>query len=134
MRGLVIISHANPRFENHWKRRPIRRYIRGVAGMRAKVSKEREPSVYDTYTNSLRKELETFAKPVLYIHGSTHVFRVNKPLYGKKARRIFTNFTRLESFGSPETHWVRVKVDTAAHGLFSIRAEIIPKNRAHHRK
>ena len=130
-RGLVIIAHANPRFENHWRRRSLRRYTRGIAGL--EVKRERQPSVYDTYSNALRKEMRTYAKPVLYIHGSTHTFRVNKPLFGKKARRAYTNFTRLETFGSPDTHWVRVTVDPGYSGLFSIRPEIIPKNRAHHR-
>ncbi len=130
-RGLVLIAHANPRFENHWRRRSIRRYTRGVAGL--EVKRERQPSVYDTYSNALRKEMRTYAKPVLYIHGSTHTFRVNKPLFGKKARRAYTNFTRLETFGSPDTHWVRVTVDPDYSGLFSIRAEIIPENRVHHR-
>ena len=131
VRGLVIMDHANPRFENHWRRGSKRRYTRGIVGL--EVEEEEELSVYDTYTNSLREELETFSKPVLYIHGSTHTFRVNKPLYGPWSQRIFTNFTRLETFGHPDTHWVRITVDPADPGLFSIRAEIVPENRAHHR-
>ena len=131
-RGLVIMAHANPRFENHWRQRSIIRYTRGVAGL--EVEETRQPSVFDTYSNALRKEMETYPKPVLYIHGSTHIFRVNKPLFGKKGRRAYQNFTRLETFGAPDTHWVRVTVDPGYPGLFSIRPEIIPENRAHHRK
>jgi hypothetical protein len=28
----------------------------------------------------LAEEMENFKKPVLFIHGDTHLFRINKPL------------------------------------------------------
>jgi hypothetical protein len=133
VKGLVIMAHANPRFENHWHKKIIKRYIRGVVGLKAKSKRRR--SVYDAYTKALRKEMKTFTKPVLYVHGSTHIFRVNKPLFGNDGGRAFQhqNFTRLESFGNPDIQWVRVTVDPGYAGLFSIRPEIIPENRAYHR-
>ena len=43
--------------------------------------------------------------------------------------RFVDHFTRLEVFGDPDFHWVRVMVDPADPGLFTIRPEIIPENK-----
>jgi hypothetical protein len=55
---------------------------------------------------------------------------VNKPLISKKTRRFFENFTRVEVFGDPDTHWVRITVDPSKPELFMIEPEIIPENKA----
>ena len=60
--------------------------------------------------------------------------RIDQPLFSKKTNRRFENFTRVETFGDPETHWVRVTVDPADPQLFRFNAEIIPKNVVNHRK
>ena len=31
---------------------------------------------------ALEKETVAFGKPVVYVHGDTHIFRVDKPLFG----------------------------------------------------
>ena len=72
--------------------------------------------------------MEGYDKPVAFLHGDTHLHRVDKPLYSKKTNRIFENFTRVETFGNPDTHWVRISVDPADPQLFSFKAEIIPEN------
>ena len=74
--------------------------------------------------------MEDFRKPTLFIHGDTHLYRVNKPLMSRKTKRFFENFTRLEVFGDPETHWIRVTIDLAKPGLFVLEPEIVPDNRA----
>ena len=51
----------------------------------------------------LAEELESFDKPVAYLHGDTHLFRIDKPLYSRKTNRVFENFTRIETFGWPDT-------------------------------
>ena len=53
---------------------------------------------------------EQYAGQVLLVHGDTHFFKVDKPLYSPT--RVRPNLTRLETFGSPVNHWVRVTVDT----------------------
>ena len=38
------------------------------------------------------------------------------------------NFTRVEVFGSPDTHWVRVVVDPFDPNVFSFAMQTIPGN------
>jgi hypothetical protein len=125
--GLVLITQANVQFENQWTPMLRERYVRAVAG--ADLPKEPKATAYDPYVNLLAEEMENFKKPVLFIHGDTHLFRINKPLISKKTGRFFENFTRLEVFGDPESHWVRVTVDRAKPGLFTIEPEIIAENK-----
>jgi hypothetical protein len=126
--GLVLMTQANPEFEAHWTPTLQSRYVRAVPG--ADVPKEPGASVFADLVNALVDEMEGFRKPTLFIHGDTHLYRVNKPLMSRKTKRFFENFTRLEVFGDPETHWVRVTIDPAKPGLFVLEAEIVPENRA----
>ena len=76
----------------------------------------------------MAEELESYEKPVAFLHGDTHLHRIDKPLYSAKTSRMFENFTRVETFGNPDTHWVRVTVDPADSQLFTFKAEIISEN------
>ena len=78
--------------------------------------------------------MENYDKPVAFIHGDTHIFRIDKPLISAKTQRPFENFTRMETFGNPETHWTRVTVDPADPQLFTFRASIVPENSVNHGK
>ncbi|HYR10207.1 MAG TPA: hypothetical protein VEQ60_20705 [Longimicrobium sp.] len=49
---------------------------------------------------------------MLLIHGDTHHQRVDHPLRNARGE-AYRNFTRLESYGSPDIGWVRVVVDSA---------------------
>ena len=62
------------------------------------------------------------------LHGDTHLLRIDKPLYSKKTNRAFETFTRVETFGDPDTHWVRVTVDPRDAQLFRFDPQIIPDN------
>ena len=73
-----------------------------------------------------------FGKPVVYVHGDTHIFRVDKPLVGSVSGRIIENFTRVETFGFPDTHWVRASVDPRDPQVFSFRQEIVKENLVNH--
>jgi len=127
MRGLVLLTQANVAFESHWTESLKLRYVRSAGG---RMPKDAEGTGYDAVVDALTIEMESFRKPVLFVHGDTHLFRVNKPLISKKTRRFFENFTRVEVFGDPETHWVRITVDPSKPELFTIEPEIIPENRA----
>jgi predicted phosphodiesterase len=127
VRGLVLLTQANVAFESHWTESLRSRYVRSAGG---KVPKDAESTAYDALVDALMTEMESFRKPVLFVHGDTHLFRVNKPLISKKARRFFQNFTRVEVFGDPDTHWVRITVDPSKPELFTIEPEIIPENNA----
>ena len=82
----------------------------------------------DTEPGTRHLWYEVDRKPVAYLHGDTHIFRVDKPLFSAKTGRIFENFTRVETFGWPDSHWVRVTVDPADPQLFRFNPEIVPEN------
>lgn len=89
--------------------------------------------------NALEEETLAFGSPVLFVHGDTHYFRVDKPLFrSAPGCRIgfmppilgcqIVNFTRLEGFGNPTHHWVQVSVDASDPGVFTIRPRLVPAN------
>jgi hypothetical protein len=69
------------------------------------------------------KETENFPGQVLFVHGDTHFFKVDKPLYSPT--HLLPNLTRLQTFGSPSLHWVKVTVDTNREALFDIQPVIV---------
>jgi hypothetical protein len=125
-RGIVIATQANPRFESLWSARARGLYLWQPTAHAQ--SAPRPPLAFDDYLRALTEELETYGKPVAYLHGDTHVFRVDKPLYSPKTNRRFQNFTRVETFGFPDSHWVRITVDPSDPQLFRFKAEIVPGN------
>lgn len=127
-RGMVILTQANPGFENFWPLPAKTRYFipfipRGQALPSPK-------SAFGDYIASLAAELEDFDKPVLFVHGDTHLFRIDKPLYSAKSGNLFENFTRVETFGWPDSHWVRIEIDPADPQLFIVVPQIVRENRA----
>jgi hypothetical protein len=131
-RGLVLMIQANPGFENYWPPSPKGRYFGPFLG-RAGAPPVPKGSAFGDYVALLVDEVETYDRPVALLHGDTHLFRIDKPLYSRKTNRVFENFTRVETFGSPEMHWVRVTVDPADPGLFRFQAEIVRDNVASRR-
>jgi hypothetical protein len=124
--AVVLAIQANPGFEGAWalRRRAIFVSTAGVEGPQG----ERAPTGFDAFRAALEREVTAFARPVLLVHGDTHIFRVDKPLVDARDRRMVTNLTRLEGFGSPDVHWVRVTVDPADPDVFAIRPQIVPEN------
>jgi len=126
--GLVLFTQANPGFETHWTPSLKDRYFRLFPGVIPPA--ESPPSGFDDVLNALAAEVESYDRPTLFVHGDTHIFHVSKPLLSKKTKRFMDHFTRVEVFGDPDTHWVRVTVDPAKPGLFMVEPEIVPENRA----
>lgn len=113
-RAVIVLTQANIFFENT-----------PVAGGR-----EANPSGF-TETREVVEELSTaFRKPVLFVHGDTHYFRVDKPFRGTRPKPTpsLENFTRLEGFGMPNHHWVQVTVEPDDPGVFTIRERIVRGN------
>ena len=126
--GLVLLTQANPGFETRWTPTLMRRYIRNFP--KVEPPARPEPTGYDEILDALAEEMETYKKPTPFVHGDTHIFHVSKPLLCKKTKRNFENFTRVETFGDPDTHWVRITVDPSKPNLFTIEPEIVPENKA----
>lgn len=116
-KAVVVLTQANPYFEDRWpqSRRPT---------MRIAAPPDR-PSGFRAFMAALEVEVGAWERPVLFVHGDTHYFRVDKPLFDPSSGRIFQGFTRLETFGSPYVGWVRVVVDTSKPGIFEFKADSV---------
>jgi hypothetical protein len=82
-----------------------------------------EFSGYRNFMEKLTQLTEKFDGQVLFVHGDTHFFKMDKPLYSPT--KLLPNFTRLQTFGSPSLHWVKVTVDPASEQLFHIQPVIV---------
>ena len=125
-RGLAILTQANPNFENYWPIGQKNTYRRMIPGTRA--AEQVETTAYDEYIKILAEEMESYTRPTIFLHGDTHRFRADQPLFSAKNGRRFENFTRVETFGSPDTHWIKITIDPADAQVFSFKAELIPEN------
>ena len=87
---------------------------------------------FDEFLLALEAETLAFNGPVVLLHGDSHIFRIDKPLLNSRTGRMIENFTRVETFGTPDVHWVRVIVDTNDPNVFTFKPEIVKKNLLHH--
>ncbi|MEX0942098.1 MAG: hypothetical protein WD002_06075 [Pseudomonadales bacterium] len=81
---------------------------------------------YEALDEALAQHARRFGKPVVLAVGDTHIFRVDKPLYDDSG--LVENFTRVEVFGHPSVHWVRVVVEPDTDEVFQFRQELIEAN------
>ena len=79
----------------------------------------------------LEQETVAFDKPVVLVHGDSHYFRIDKPL--TRSGRRLENFTRVETFGNPDVHWLRVTVDPNDPNVFTFRQQIVRNNLVKHK-
>ena len=76
----------------------------------------------------LERETIAFGKPVVLVHGDSHFFRVDKPLGAGGATPAVENFTRVETFGQPNHHWLQVTVEVDEPQVFTFRQRIVAAN------
>ena len=89
-----------------------------------------EPSGFAEFKEAFRRETVAFKRPVVLVHGDSHYFRIDKPLYaeeGNEETRVL-NFTRVETFGDADVHWVRATVDPRDEEVFSFEPELVEEN------
>jgi len=127
-KAIMIISQANPNFENTWSGKLQERYL--LKNLKIKPPVEKLTTGFDGFLRVLEERTLEFGKPVVYVHGDTHTFRIDKPLVRTpEGKRFIENFTRVETFGFPNTHWVRFTIDPDDPNIFRIRPEIVDANR-----
>jgi len=96
--AVVILSHANPGFPPD--------------------STARADKIgFHSYLDALRSEVQAWGKPVIYVHGDTHTFRIDHPTVLGTA---LPNFTRVEVYGPNDDDWVRADYDPTNPALFTI--------------
>ncbi|MDD2725051.1 MAG: metallophosphoesterase [Methylovulum sp.] len=101
---------------------------------------------YEDFLVLLEQETRKFGKPVVLVHGDSHYFRIDKPFPSKlpsdvigtdfpfimpwesTANRL-ENFTRVETFGNPNSHWVKATIDVSKPSVFIFEQMIVEKNR-----
>jgi hypothetical protein len=87
---------------------------------------------YGDFLRALRSQVIAFGKPVAYVNGDSHYFRVDKPLLDTKGNRI-VNFTRVETFGDHQpalgdVNWLKVNVDPSSREVFSYETQIVNRD------
>ncbi len=109
-RGVVVVFQADPGFD---------------LPETEDVDESLQPqfSGYRNFLNALIAQTEHFDGEVLLVHGDTHFFKVDKPLYNP--RKVLPNLTRVETFGSPFLHWVKVTVNPASGPLFTVHPVMV---------
>lgn len=126
--AIMFISQANPGWDNADSTRAPTRDPKTL------VENDGQPDGFKDFLLALREQVIAFRKPVAYIHGDSHYFRVDKPFLDANGRRL-ENFTRVETFGdnaangNNDVHWVKVLVDDRTHEVFSFQPQIVPANR-----
>lgn len=89
-----------------------------------------DPRSSDGYTavvGELRQQTLGFGGQVVLVHGDSHYFKIDKPLLSPTGKAL-ANFTRVETFGSANTQWVRADIDPRDPNVFTFRPQIVPAN------
>lgn len=109
-KGLVVVFQADPGFD---------------LPETEELDESQAPqyAAYRAFMQQLVSETEQFKGQVLLVHGDTHYFKLDKPLYSPT--KLLPNLTRLQTFGSPSIHWVHVTVDTRRPEVFTVRPVIV---------
>ena len=97
--GMLVFAQADPDFE-----RKSRRKRDGFAEFR----------------DALRDLALNFGKPVLFVNGDTHFYKLDQPLADPRTGLPLSNFTRVVVYGSPQTRWIRAGIDPSSPGVFQL--------------
>jgi hypothetical protein len=112
-KGIMIVLQADPGFD-----------IPETED--ADESREAGRVGYAAFLDALIAETEAFDGQVVLVHGDTHYFKMDKPL--PNATHMLANFTRVQTFGSPNVHWIKVDVDAATRDVFAFHPMIVAEN------
>ncbi|MEG4320870.1 MULTISPECIES: hypothetical protein [unclassified Microcoleus] len=110
-KGIILVAQANPGFELD--------------------PADKRRSGYNDFIAALETETRNFPGQVVYVHGDTHYFRIDKPLprfTDETQLPRLKNFTRVETFGSPNVHWLRAFYDPKNPNVFEFKQQIVPQN------
>ena len=83
---------------------------------------------FNDFLTALEAETITFGGPVVLVHGDSHYFRIDKPMIGTRSRRRVENFTRVETFGENDNHWLHVTVEPTSPNVFLFDQRIVAAN------
>ena len=104
--GMLVFAQADPDFEGRIKRRG--------------------PDGFAEFRNALRDLALKFGKPLLFVHGDSHFYRLDRPIPDPQTGEPLRNFTRVIVFGSPQTRWIRANIDPQSPTLFRLSPVLQP--------
>jgi hypothetical protein len=110
-RGVLVAWQADPNFNNEQKQ-----------------TNPHEWDAYPPYVDKLRNLTEAFQGQVALVHGDGHYFKVDKPLNRSSGGGVLANFTRVETFGARNTHWVSARIDPNDPNVFVFEPRIVVAN------
>jgi len=110
--AVMIVIQANPNFE-----------LPASAPQR---------SGFNDFLAALEAETLAIGKPVVLVHGDSHYFRIDKPMLGTRSQRRVEHFTRVETFGENDNHWLRVTADRRNPNVFMFDQRIVAANLVEH--
>jgi len=126
--AVMLISQADPGWDQS---DPTRSPLRDPKTL---TETDGQPDGYATFLLALRDEVIAFRKPVAYVHGDSHYFRIDQPFLDSQGRRL-ENFTRVETFGDNQANgnndvrWLKVRVDPRSRDVFFYQPVTVPANR-----
>jgi hypothetical protein len=113
-RGVVIVVQGDPGFDLPETEDVDESQAPGVSG-------------YRSFMTEVARQTGAYDGQVLFVHGDTHYFKVDKPLHSPS--QMLPNFTRVQTFGSPSLHWVKVTVEPRSANLFRIDPMIVAQKK-----
>ena len=108
--GVALIIHANPNFEDTG----TYEYGNGEG--------------FQDFIELLHQFLASYRSPVICIHGDTHLYRIDKPFKDQKGQ-VYTQFRRVEVFGSPFVAGIAITVDANKDTIFQFQPYYLKNSR-----
>lgn len=109
-KGVMVVWQADPNFNNEQH-----------------LADSRSWDAFPAYVDALRSDTMSFPGQVALVHGDSHYFKMDKPINGPSGG-VLANFTRVETFGARNTHWVSATIDPNDPNLFVFEPRIVPAN------
>jgi hypothetical protein len=126
--AIMFISQADPGWDlSDGTRAPLR-------DPKTLAETDGQPDGFQEFLLALRDQVVAFRKPVAWVHGDSHYFRIDRPFLDAQGRRL-ENFVRVETFGdnqgngNNDVHWLKVYVDARTREVFAFQPQIVKANR-----
>lgn len=83
---------------------------------------------YDNFLDTITKLTREFDGQVVYVHGDSHSMTFDHPLADDHGK-VLKNFTRIQTAGKEDTHWVKMTVDpTSKDAFLTFEPKIVAAN------
>ena len=83
-----------------------------------------ENNGYADFFHTLIAETQSFSGKVLLVHGDSHYFKIDKPMFNDDGT-LTSNFTRVETFGNADHSWIEMTVDPRSENVFSFQPVVL---------